>query len=184
MLSCTIMSAAQSVVAQAVRDGPQSAMPPSFNDGASLFLFNLFVMTAATFLGAMMVGKQSSRIWSQRIWDHPKDPVTIYRVITLFFAVGLTLRCGASAMELWGWNPGDPATVARVMMAKRWLDPIAVGCGLFSLSLVILGEPGIEFQLRKAPLTTDLWSRWPTLARALGVVVLSFVAALAAVCLR
>ncbi|MES2175119.1 MAG: hypothetical protein V4523_14390 [Pseudomonadota bacterium] len=179
-----ILNAAGSLVAQSVASGPATAMPPSFNNGASLFLFNLFIMTAATFLGAMMVGKQSSRIWTQRRYDHPKDPVTVYRLITLFAAIGLTLRCGAAAMELWGWNPDDPATVARVMMAKRWLDPIAVGCGMAWMGLVILGEPGVEFQLRKAPLTTDLWSRWPALARALGIVILSFVAALAAVCLR
>lgn len=179
-----ILGAATSLVAKSVEAGPATALPPSFNDGASLFLFNLFIMTAATFLGAMMVGKQSSRIWVQRRYDHPKDPVTIYRLITLFAGIGLTLRCAAAAMELWGWNPDDPVTVARVMMAKRWLDPIAVGCGLIWMGLVILGEPGVEHQLRKAPLPTDLWSRWPALARAGGIVILSFVAALAAVCLR
>lgn len=183
MLS-TIIHAAGSLVAQSVASGPSTSMPPSFNDGTSLFLFNLFIMTAATFLGSMMIGKQASRIWGQRIYDHPTNPVTIYRLITLFAAIDLTLRCGAAAMELWGWNPDDPATVARVMMAKRWLDPIAVGCGMIWMGLVILGEPGVEHQLRKAPLPIDMWSRWPALARAGGIVILSFVAALAAVCLR
>jgi hypothetical protein len=179
-----ILGAATSLVAQSVEAGPATAIPPSFNDGTSLFLFNLFVMTSATFLGAMMTGKQARRIWMQRIWDHPKDPVTIYRLILLFAAAGLTLRCGAAAMELWGWNPDNPVTIARVMMAKRWIDPIAVACGMAWMGLAILGEPGVEHQLRKAPLPVDMWSRWPQLARAGAVVILSFVAALSAVCLR
>jgi len=178
-----LSSAAASLAAKSVAATP-AVMPPSFNDGTELFLFNLFIMTAATFLGAMMMGKQARRIWMQRYFDHPKDPVTIYRLILLFAALGLTLRCGAAAMELWGWNPSDPATVARVLMAKRWIDPIAVACGTAWMALAILGEPGVEYQLRKAPLPVDMWSRWPALMRALSIVILSFTAALAAVCLR
>lgn len=184
MSTINLLTAATSLIAQSVEAGPPTAIPPSFNGGGSLFLFNLFVMTATTFVGAMMAGKQARRIWMQRRYDHPKDPVSIYRFILFAAACGLTLRCGSAAMELWGWNPEDPVTIARVMMAKRWLDPIAVGFGMIWMTLAILGEPGVEHQLRKAPLPVDMWSRWPVLARAAGVVALSFVAALAAVCLR
>lgn len=184
MSAADILTAATSLVAQTMQAGPQSTEPPSFNGAASLFLFNLFAMTASTFLGAMMTGKQARRIWIQKKYDHPKDPVTIYRAILMFAALGLTLRGGAAAMELWGWNPSDPVTTARVLMAKRWIDPIALGCGAIWMGLAILGEPGIEHQLRKAPLPVDMWSRWPQLVRAGAVVILSFVAALAAVCLR
>lgn len=178
------ISAAGSVVANYIAEGPATPVPPSFDNGESLFLFNLFVMTATTFLGTMLVGKQGSRIWSQRLWDHPLHPVSLYRAITLLAGLGITLRCGAEAMFLWGWNPADVVTSARVSMAKRWIDPIAVGCGLMWMTIVILGEPGIEHQLRKAPLPVDMWSRWPVLVRAGIVIILSFVAALAAVCLR
>ncbi|PNQ02127.1 hypothetical protein [Sphingobium sp. SA916] len=184
MLSHIIANAAQSVAAEAVRAGPGTIAPPSFNEDPSLFLFNLFIMTAATFLGAMMAGKQANRIWIQRLHDHPLDPVTLYRAIAMLAGLGLTLRCGAAAMELWGWNPHDPTTTARILMAKRWIDPIAVGCGFLWMAIVILGEPGIEHQLRKAPLPVDMWSRWPDLMRAGAIIVLSFVAAMAAVCLR
>lgn len=179
-----IMGAAGSLAAKSVARSPEAIIPPSFDNGASLYLFNLFLMTATTFLGAMMVGKQANRIWSQRFWDRPLDPVTLYRAVTLFAGIGITLRCGAEAMFLWGWNPADAVTSARVSMAKRWIDPIAVGCGLMWMTIVVLGEPGIEHQLRKAPLPVDMWSRWPVLVRALAVIILSFVAALAAVCLR
>jgi hypothetical protein len=176
--------AAGSLAAKSAARTPEAIVPPSFDNGASLYLFNLFLMTATTFLGAMMVGKQANRIWSQRFWDHSLDPVTLYRAVTLFAGIGITLRCGAEAMFLWGWNPADAVTSARVSMAKRWIDPIAVGCGLMWMTIVVLGEPGIEHQLRKAPLPVDMWSRWPVLVRALAVIILSFVAALAAVCLR
>jgi len=180
----SIIGAAASLAAKSAARTPEALVPPSFDNGASLYLFNLFLMTATTFLGAMMVGKQATRIWNQRFWDHPLDPVTLYRAITLFAGIGITLRCGAEAMFLWGWNPADAVTSARVSMAKRWIDPIAIGCGLMWMTIVVLGEPGIEHQLRKAPLPVDMWSRWPVLVRALAVIILSFVAALAAVCLR
>jgi hypothetical protein len=184
MILPILADAAASLTAQAIQSGPQSPMPRAFNNDATLFVFNLFVMTATTFLGAMMLGKQARRIWMQRFYDHPKHPVTIYRMILLLAATGITLRCGAGAMVLWGYNPDDPATTARVVMAQRWLDPIAAFCGMGWMALAILGEPGVEHQLRKAPLPVDMWSRWPALVRALAVVILSFTAALAAVCLR
>lgn len=179
-----ILDAAGSLAAKSAARMPEAIVPPSFDNGASLYLSNLFIMTAATFLGAMMMGKQANRIWSQRIWDHPLHPVTLYRFVVMLLATGITLRCGAEAMFLWGWNPTDVVTSARVSMAKRWIDPIAVACGMTAFSIVVLGEPGIEHQLRKAPLPVDMWSRWPVLVRALAVIILSFVAALAAVCLR
>ncbi len=178
------MTASNSLAAQTVANAPPTLAPPSFNDGASLFLFNLFLMTAAMFLGAMLVARQVSRIWAQRRFDHPLDPVSLYRIITVLAGIGLTLRCGAEGLYLWGWAPSDPATVARVLMAKRWIDPVAVMAGMTWMGMVMLGEPGIEHQLRKAPLPVDMWSRWPTLVRALGIVVLSFAAAASAVILR
>lgn len=161
-----------------------SVAPPSFNGDMTLFGTNLFLMTAMFFLGLMMAGRQAQRIWLQRRYDHPLDPVTLYRLITFFAATALTLRCGAEAMMLWGWAPKDPVMTARVIMAKRWIDPIAVGLGALWMAIAILGEPGMEHQLRKAPLPVDMWSRWPMLIQALGVIVLSFIMALAAVLLR
>lgn len=176
--------AANSLSAAMVANASSSPAPPSFNNDPSLFLWNLFLMTAGFFLGAMMVGRQGNRIWSQRRYDHPLDPVSLFRLITLFAGTALTIRCGAEALSLWGWNPDDPVTSARVMMAKRWLDPISLGCGFLWMAIALLGEPGIEHQLRKSPLPVDMWSRWPVLARAGLVVALSFAAALVAVVFR
>ena len=94
------------------------------------------------------------------------------------------IRCGAEAVSLWGWNPDDPTLTARALMAKRMVDPISLLCGFTWMGMVVLGEPGIEHQLRKAPLPVDMWSRWPVLARALIVICLSFAAALVAVVFR
>ena len=183
-LSATqVADVANSLSAVMVESVPTPA-PPSFNNNPSLFLWNLFLMTAGFFLGLMMVGRQSTRIWHQRNYDHPLDPVSLYRGITLFAAIALTLRCGAEALSLWGWNPADPVTAARAMMAKRIIDPISLACGFIWMATALLGEPGIEHQLRKAPLPVDMWSRWPVLVRAMLVIILSFAAALVAVVFR
>ncbi|MBB3347311.1 hypothetical protein [Sphingomonas sp. BK069] len=175
--------AANSLSAAVVERVPSPA-PPSFNNNPSLFFWNIFLMTVGTFLGAMMVGRQAMRVWQQRFYDHPKDPVSLYRIVTLLAGGALTLRCGAEALSLWGWNPSDPTITARALMAKRIIDPVSLMLGFAWMSIVLLGEPGIEHQLRKAPLPVDMWSRWPVLARAALVVVLCFAAALVAVVFR
>ncbi|MFN3675815.1 MAG: hypothetical protein ACK4TC_07520 [Sphingomonas pseudosanguinis] len=177
-------SDAANSLSAAMVSNTQTPAPPSFNNDPQLFLWNLFLMTAGFFLGAMMVGRQGSRIWGQRRYDHPLDPVSLYRLITLLAGTALMIRCGAEAVSLWGWNPDDPGLTARALMAKRMVDPIALAFGFTWMALVILGEPGIEHQLRKAPLPVDMWSRWPVLGRALIVIALSFAAALVAVIFR
>jgi hypothetical protein len=161
-----------------------TAAPPSFAGDMTLYTFNLFIMTAMFFLSMMLAGRQAGRIWAQRDHDHILQPVSLYRLVTLFAALASTLRCGAEAMMLWGWNPADPIMTARVIMAKRWIDPVALLCGVTWMAIVMLGEPGVEHQLRKGPLAIDPWSRWPVLVRSMGVIALSLVAALAAVTLR
>lgn len=91
-------------------------------------MFNLFLIIAAKFLGAMRLGKQCRRIELQRLFDYPKDPVTIYRMILLLAAAAMTLCCAVALAPSisGGWNPDDPTTTARVTMAKRWFDPIAI----------------------------------------------------------
>lgn len=175
--------AANSLSAVVVERVPSPA-PPSFNNNPSLFFWNLLLMTSGFFLGLMMIGRQGSLIWRQRRYDHPLDPVSLYRIVTLLAGGALTLRCGAEALSLWGWNPTDPVTTARALMAKRIIDPLSLMLGFAWMSIVLLGEPGIEFQLRKAPLPVDMWSRWPVLARAVLVVILCFAAALVAVVFR
>lgn len=182
-VSTKASDAANSLSAAMVANTPTAA-PPSFNNDPQLLLWNLFLMTAGLFLGVMMVGRQASRIWSQRRYDHPLDPVSLYRLITLLAGTALMIRCGAEAVSLWGWNPDDPALTARALMAKRMVDPVALAFGFTWMALVVLGEPGIEHQLRKAPLPVDMWSRWPVLGRALIVIALSFAAALVAVIFR
>lgn len=172
-----------SLAAAVVEQAPTS-FAPSFNGDQTLFMWNLFLMTAGFFLGLMMVGRQGSRIWQQRVYDHPLDPISLYRTVTLCAGIALTLRCGAEALSLWGWNPEQPQLTARVLLAKRWIDPISLGFGLLWMAIVLLGEPGIEHQLRKAPLPVDMWSRWPVLVRAALVIILSFAAAMVAVLFR
>ncbi len=55
--------------------------PPYLANNPGLLAWNLFVMTAAMCLGLMMAGKQARRIWAARAFDHPTDPVSIYRIV-------------------------------------------------------------------------------------------------------
>lgn len=158
--------------------------PPSLADNPALLAWNLFVMTAAMCLGIMMAGKQTRRIWAARSMDHPTDPVSIYRIIILLAGCAVATRGGAEAVSLWSWSSGDAATIERVATAKRWLDPISVGFGFLWMTMHILAEPMVEFQLRKVPLPVDLWSRWPQLRRPVLILIVSLLMAAAAVGLR
>lgn len=75
-------------------------------------------------------------------------------------------------------------TKSTLAAGKRWLDPISVGCGFLWMALHVLAEPMLEFQLRKAPLPVDMWSRWPQLKRPAQILAVSLCMATAAVWLR
>jgi len=162
-----------------------SAMaPPSLADNPALLAWNLFVMTAAACLGLMMAGKQARRIWAARYSDHPTDPVSLYRIIIFLAGCAIASRGAAEAVSLWSWSSGDAATIERVAEAKRWLDPLSVGCGFLWMALHILAEPMLEYQLRKAPLPVDMWSRWPQLRKPVLILIVALGMATAAVWLR
>lgn len=182
-LGTRVTDAGNSLSASVVEQAP-TVFQPSFNGSPTLFLWNLFLMTTGFFLGAMLGLRQASRIWHHRKSDGVFAPVTLYRVITLFAGIALTIRCGAEALSLWGWSPDDPVTTARVMMAKRYLDPFALVFGFSWMGIVLVGEPGIEGQLREEPLPEDRWSGWPAIQRAGVVIVLCFGASLVGVLFR
>lgn len=103
-LGTRVADAGNSLSAAAVEQAP-TLFQPSFNGSPTLFLWNLFLMTTGTFLGAMLVLRQGGRIWHHRHSDGLLDPVTLYRVITMFAGIALTIRCGAEALSLWAGFP-------------------------------------------------------------------------------
>jgi len=117
-------------------------------------------------------------------YPHPTDPVSLYRIIVFVAGCAVATRGGAEAISLWSWSSGDAETIERVAELKRWLDPVSVGFGFTWMALHILAEPMLEFQLRKAPLPVDMWSRWPQLPRPIAILVVSLLMATAAVGLR
>lgn len=176
-------TATSNYIGEAMRSTAALA-PPSLADNPGLLAWNLFVMTAAMCLGLMMAGKQARRIWACRAFDHPTDPVSLYRTIICLAGCAVASRGGAEAISLWSWSSGDAVTIERVAELKRWLDPVSVGFGFTWMALHILAEPMLEFQLRKAPLPVDMWSRWPQLRRPIAILVVSLLMATAAVGLR
>ena len=170
------LGAGASLAARMVR-ASGSALPTSFGGDGQLFGLNLFLMTAFMCLGLMLAGSMARAIVAHRRVDRPRHPVTIWRAAWLLAGGATFLRCGAEAMNLWAWNPADPVTTARVLMAKRWIDPVALVLAGGWMVLVILANSAMEEQLRKQPFPVNMWASLPSLRRPAAVVLLSLVAA-------
>ena len=166
-----------SILAQMVRD-VASALPIGFNGNDRLYGLNLFLMTAFMCLGAMMAVRGWCALWHGRGDDRLRHPVSIWRLAWLMASLAATLRCGSEAMNLWAWSLADPATTARVLIAKRWIDPLAL---LFTggwMLLALLADTGMSQQLRRRPYPIAMWASLPSLRRPLAIVGLSLVAAI------
>lgn len=173
-----------SFAAQAVARGPQTIAQPSFNGMGWLVVTNLAFMTIATLIGAMVVIKLVGdwvRHHRQDVWP---SPASIYRLLGIVFATGITIRCGVEALTLWGWDPTDPVMTGTYNTVKRLFDPFAVVCGLSGLALFICSEPGMTEQLRKDPYPINMWLAWPMVRRMMMLAVLTFVAAAGVVSTR
>uniref|UniRef100_UPI0035CBE74C hypothetical protein n=1 Tax=uncultured Sphingomonas sp. TaxID=158754 RepID=UPI0035CBE74C len=170
------MSAATSTAAKMVRVAG-SMLPTSFNNDGQLFGLNLFLMTAFMCLGLTMAGRMSRAIWVNRVSDQPRHPVTIWRLAWLCAGAATSLRCGSEAMNLWAWSPVDITTTARVLMAKRWIDPVALMLAGGWMVLVILSNDAMERHLCKRPYPINMWASLPSLRRPLAIILLSFIAA-------
>lgn len=155
-----------------------STLPTSFNGDGGLFGVNLFLMTAFMCLGAMMAERMARAIWLHRRHDRWAAPVTVWRVAWLLAGLAAFLRCGTEAMNLWAWNPADVRTTARVLMAKRWIDPAALLLAAGWMALVLLSDDGMTRQLTRQPYPVPFWASLPSLRRPLAIVLLSLVAAI------
>lgn len=108
-------------------------------------------MTIATLIGIMVIVKLAGDSIKHRRQDVWLSPASIYRLLGILFAFGITLRCSAEAVSLWGWNPNDPIATGVYLTPKRMIDPIAVACGITALMTYVLLEPGMIEQQRKEP---------------------------------
>lgn len=170
------MSAGNSMSAKMIA-AAGTAVPPSFNDDSQLFGSNLFLMTTFMCLGLMMAGKMALAIVRHWRRDRVFHPVTIWRAAWFLAGAAAFVRCGADAMILWAWNPDDVTTTACVMMAKHWIDPVALMLAGGWMLLVTLSNTSMEQQLRKRPYPVDMLARLPALRRPAVVILLSLVAA-------
>lgn len=177
------LAAMNSAAVRMVREAG-TALPTSFADDGLLYGVNLFLMTAFMCLGMMMAIRMARAIWLNRAVDLPRHPVTLWRSSWLLAGAAAFLRCGTEAMNLWAWNPADPVTTAHVLMAKRWIDPVALLLALGWMALVILADAGMSEQLRKQPFPIAMWARLPSLKRPLAIVFLSLAAAVGVACTR
>jgi hypothetical protein len=152
-------------------------LPLSFASDSRLFALNLFLMTAFTCLGGLVAAKMARALWRSRHLDRLRAPVSVWRLAWLFAGLAACVRCGTEAVNLWAWNPADAETTALVLMAKRWIDPLALLLAGGWMTLVTLASPGMEAQLRREPHPVPFWASLPELRRPAAIVLLSFAAA-------
>ena len=168
--------ASRTLAARMVR-AAGSGMPTSFNGDGLLFGINLFLMTAFMCLGLMLAGRMAAALWRDRRRDRLRHPICIWRLGWMMAGAAAFLRCGTEAMNLWAWNPDDVRTTARVLMAKRWIDPGALLLAAGWMTLVLLSDAGMTAQLTRQPYPVPFWASLPSLRRPLAIVLLSLVAA-------
>lgn len=173
-----------SLAAQAVASGPGTVAPPSFDGHGWLVALNMGAMTFAFVAGLMVIGMLIADGRKRRRQDRGWAPARLFRLTGLLFASGITFRCGAEAVSLWGWNPLEPTTTATFLLAKRIVDPFAAAFGVSGLALYVMSMPGMFTQLRKEPLPLRMWQAWPFIQRMLAVGCLCFVAAVGVVSTR
>lgn len=178
------MTAANSIAVEAIRALPATAAPPSFDGLGWLFALNLTIFTAGFYLFAMLAGwliLERRRYAGQ---DRRYDPVTIWRQIGTYIAIGFCLRCAAEAYNLWAWDPRSPENTAAAQTVKRFLDPIAFGIGGYGVALYFLSGRSMTIQLRKKPMEVIVRPTIPMLKKPLIIVALSFGASIAVTALR
>ncbi len=166
------------LAARAVANSPSPTAPAAFNGVEWLIALNLWAQTAAFLVGAMVIYKLLSDWRRHRHRDAPGiSPARVWRVTGLLFATGITLRCGAGALVLWGWDPEQAEKTGVFLFVQRLIDPIAIAFGVSGLIVFVLSLPGMLQQLRQEPLTLDIWEQWPMVRRMMAVAGLCFVAA-------
>lgn len=184
ILAVAAEAVANSSTARAVVASINSPTPAAFADNQALYAFNLFLMTAAAAIGLLMVGLQAKLIHRDHAFEHPLNPVTLWRFMQLLAGAALALRGAAEGFYLWAWSSGAVDTIVLAVRAKRWVDPLSIACAFAWFAMAILARPGVEDQLKKRPLPVDMWSRWPALRKPVTMIGLAFGMAVAAVAFR
>jgi len=176
--------AANSYAAKAVAQGPATVAPPSFDGHGWLVVANLTVMSAATLIALMVLLYIGEMAWRERGSFPARTPLRIWRFVGSMFALGIMLRCGVEAANIWGWDPLRPEETARFLFAKRLIDPIAVGCGVTGLATFVLSLTGISEQLKKEPLPVNMWQSRRALRNMGALLLCSLIAAIGVVTTR
>lgn len=174
-----------SLAARAVANSPGVGAPASFNGVEWLVALNLWALTAAFGIGAMVLVTLLADWRRYRALDVAGvTPARTYRWSGLLMTLGLTMRTGAGALVLWGWDTADPNRTGALLFIQRIVDPIALAFGISGLMLFVLSLPGVFRQLRREPVPLDIWQAWPVVRRMIAVGVLWGIAAVGVVVTR
>lgn len=161
-----------------------TAAPPSFNGAGWLVAINLGVMTTGFLIASMIAAALIRDWWGTRRTDAAMSPAGIYLRLGILFSVGMTLRTGAAAANLWGWNPDTPLTTGMVLFITRLIDPVAATAGMAGLVIHSLAKPGMNEQLRREPVVVSLWQPREMIRRMISLGIMSMALAILVVTFR
>ncbi|MFC4255376.1 hypothetical protein GRI97_08055 [Altererythrobacter xixiisoli] len=174
------MSFAQRSIVQ----GPLTVAPPSFDGHGWLVAINMAWMTAGFLLFTMLAIYLARKMWQRRHCERLIDPIGVWRAIGLLLGAAGSMRFGAEALVIWGWNPMDPQTSALIITVKRFVDPLAATLGMAAIGLYFLAERGMSEQLRKRPHPIHFWRSKDRLRQPALLVISTIIAAICVVSLR
>lgn len=180
----SVLSDASSLAAQSIIDGPGTLAPPSFEGMGWLVVVNLATMTFGFLFASALGGNMLHELWVHRKYDHWRHPVSLWRWGGFLIGSAGTLRFGAEALVLWGWDPMTPDATAFYTTLKRFFDPVAAAMVVTFMALFKLSERGMIQQLRRRPLPIDMWASLPMLKKPAIIAGLSLAAAVGVVSLR
>lgn len=148
---------------------PHTIEPYSFAGKSWLFALNLWMMSAGAALMARLVLWQLKDGWRHRHVDVFGSPAFIFRTIGVLIGCGITLRCGAEAVKLWGWDPGDAQGTIWALRVKPYVDPFSLLLGFGGMALFALSLPGMMMLIRRTP---PLPLKWPSRRNLKGPIIL------------
>jgi len=179
-----MLSAASSLAAQAIQQGPGTVAPPSFDGHGWLVVINMVVSTVGSILAGMLACKLGKDWYRHRAQDPWPTPTAIYRMLGIAGSIAVFIVCGLEALTLWGWNPRDPDGTAWYLTTQRMVAPVGRIFTFGWIGLYTLAEPAMIEHLRKQPFPMRMWPRLRLLYRPAMIFLLALIAALAVVSFR
>jgi hypothetical protein len=142
-------------------------LPPSFAGEPWLYLATVFSLLLIVLLVLEWLWRL---VWS--FFETPvpfKSPSMVLRTMLVLLLTGALIRSGPDLYLLMAWDSITPPARQAIAVTDNQLDAIAFVFMSLAWLIARLGEPMVEYQLRKEPLPVHLWPTWKQLKRPLKI---------------